>query len=148
MVINNSQNKHTISIYFYYRSQSNIFCEATLFLISISCNIPSAPINFHILLYPIYSKNQFICTNMKREPNFEILRTLAMLFIVIGHFIIHGITFVSNHQATFVNMSSAWGISNFVILEYLVYITGTGVNCFVMISGYFLVKSESWRIKY
>ncbi|MBO1736219.1 MAG: acyltransferase [Barnesiella sp.] len=79
---------------------------------------------------------------MKREPNFEILRTLAMLFIVIGHFIIHGITFVSNHQATFVNMSSAWGISNFVILEYLVYITGTGVNCFVMISGYFLVKSE------
>lgn len=65
-----------------------------------------------------------------------------MLFIVIGHFIIHGITFVSNHQATFVNMSSAWGISNFVILEYLVYITGTGVNCFVMISGYFLVKSE------
>lgn len=33
-------------------------------------------------------------------------------------------------------------ITNWIIIEYIIYLTAVGVNCYVLISGYFLVKSE------
>ena len=76
-----------------------------------------------------------------RQSNFEILRVLAMSFIVTWHFIVHGIM----HVLTSVNgggVDTSLSIVNWVIVNYVIFLTAVGVNCYVLISGYFLVKSD------
>lgn len=80
---------------------------------------------------------------MKREVNFEILRVLAMFFIVAWHFIVHGIMHVLTSDTLSVcKIISFSSLANWIIIEYITYLTAVGVNCYVLISGYFLVKSE------
>lgn len=80
---------------------------------------------------------------MKRQPNFEILRTLMMFFIVVWHFIVHGIlNYKAEGSQTLLDMSSMPAIFNYLSTEYIMYIAGVAVNCYVLISGYFLVKSD------
>lgn len=63
-----------------------------------------------------------------RQSNFELLRIVAMLFIVMHHYAVHGgITFTS--QFTF----------NKIFLQMLAFGGKVGVNIFIMISGYFLI---------
>ena len=49
-------------------------------------------------------------THLSRSPNFEILRVLAMLFIVFWHFNIHGIMHNLSGKAIFVMRLNLKGI--------------------------------------
>lgn len=79
---------------------------------------------------------------MNRESNFELLRVIAMLFIVAGHFLAHGILRVVYHPDTQLIISSSTGIINFLGTKFLAYLCAVGVNCFVLISSYFSVKPD------
>ena len=67
-----------------------------------------------------------------RSSNFELLRIAAMVMIVMHHVIVHGIYPQLGEASTPVTLQ--------VMDSLLIY----GVNLFVMISGYFLIKL-SWR---
>ena len=71
---------------------------------------------------------------MKREGNFEILRTVAMFFIVIYHCLTHGI---GDGQGF--GISSPISLSNILLSDLLLVFSSIAVNLYVMISGYFLV---------
>lgn len=73
-----------------------------------------------------------------------------MLFIVIFHLFVHGVMhnhtthelgFSVNGESTIVERF------NYVLSEVIIVIVSTGVNLFVMISGYFLVTRTDFRIK-
>ena len=67
-----------------------------------------------------------------RKSNFELLRIISMLFIVTSHYSIHGgweLNNSFNERTLFVDALSFGG--------------KLGVNIFVMITGYFLVKKET-----
>lgn len=72
-----------------------------------------------------------------RLSNFELLRIFAMLLIIAHHFSVHGdFTFTTG----VVTIPQLW-------IQFL-YIGGKiGVNLFVMISGYFLIKSKRFKIE-
>lgn len=72
----------------------------------------------------------------KRIINFEILRTISMLFIVIWHCFIHGINF-SNYPFTTSNVVDSF---NFLVSIILLAISSIAVNCFILISGYFMIN--------
>lgn len=73
----------------------------------------------------------------KRQANFELLRIVAMFMIIILHYLVKGWVAtpfpfaVEEHPAGVV----AWLVEAFCIVS---------VNCYVLISGYFLVKA-AWR---
>lgn len=73
--------------------------------------------------------------NMKRESNFEVLRTLAMFFIVIYHCLTHGVggeyDFSTVHPAS---------LSNLLFSDFMLVFSSVAVNLYVMISGYFLIN--------
>lgn len=88
--------------------------------------------------------------NLKRSLNFEIMRIAAMLFIVIFHFFIHGV--MHNHTTPALGFAVNEGSTmvewfNYVLSEVIIVIVSTGVNLFVMISGYFLIARIDFRIK-
>lgn len=73
----------------------------------------------------------------KRQSNFEVLRVLAMAMIVAMHFMLKGgIAVPMSEDGTLVN-HVAWLIEAFCIVA---------ANCYVLISGYFLVEAE-WKVK-
>ena len=71
---------------------------------------------------------------MKRERNFEVLRTVAMFFIVVYHCLTHGIGagygFSTTNPITLFNM---------LFSDFMLVFSSIAVNLYVMISGYFLV---------
>lgn len=71
---------------------------------------------------------------MKREGNFEVLRTVAMFFIVFYHCLTHGVGdgygFSSSHTAS---------LMNGLFSDFILVFSSIAVNLYVMISGYFLV---------
>lgn len=71
---------------------------------------------------------------MKRESIFEVLRTLAMFFIVVYHCLTHGVGggygFNTVHTVSF---------SNLLFSDFMLVYCSIAVNLYVMISGYFLV---------
>ena len=74
---------------------------------------------------------------MKRQANFEILRVLAMAMIVAMHYMLKGgIAVPMSGDASIVN-HVAWLIEAFCIVA---------ANCYVLISGYFMVEAE-WKLK-
>ena len=77
----------------------------------------------------------------KRNPSFEILRVLAMFFIVVWHFFIHGIG-----QKPVGVADSFSGIFNVCSIEFLGDLAKVSTNCYILITGYFMVKSAmKWR---
>ncbi len=74
---------------------------------------------------------------MKRESNFEVLRTVAMFFIVLYHCLTHGIGdgygFNCNHPIT---------LANGLFSDFILVFSSIAVNLYVMISGYFLVDKN------
>lgn len=66
---------------------------------------------------------------MKRETNIELLRVVAMLFIIAHHYALHG----GVYYATSTNIFSA---------TFLVALGKLGVNLFVLITGYFMIHSQ------
>ena len=71
----------------------------------------------------------------KRLPNFEVLRTLAMLMVVIVHFHLHGLGYITGPV---INTSSI-GLFNFLTYQFVVIICTVCVNIFVLLSCYFLI---------
>ena len=70
---------------------------------------------------------------MKRESNFEVMRTVAMFFIVVYHCLTHGVGdkygFCTSSPISLVNL----GLSDFLLV-----FSSISVNLYVMVSGYFL----------
>ncbi|MDD6203292.1 MAG: acyltransferase [Lachnospiraceae bacterium] len=73
----------------------------------------------------------------KRQSNFEILRVLAMAMIVAMHYMVKGGIAVSMSDDGSPVNHVAWLIEAFCIVA---------ANCYVLISGYFLVEAE-WKLK-
>ena len=72
---------------------------------------------------------------VKRQTNFELLRIVAMGMIIILHYLDRGGILVPYREDASVLNHAAWLIEAFCMVS---------VNCYVLISGYFLVESE-WR---
>lgn len=73
----------------------------------------------------------------KRQANFELLRIVAMGMIIVLHYMGKGNIIISyGKNASLIN-HIAWLIEAFCIVS---------VNCYVLISGYFLVES-GWKLK-
>lgn len=68
-----------------------------------------------------------------RESNFEVLRTVAMFFIVVYHCLTHGV----GSGYTF-SAHSPISLTNFVFSDFMLVFSSISVNIYVMISGYFL----------
>ncbi len=69
----------------------------------------------------------------KRESNFEVLRTIAMFFIVVYHCLTHGVGGDYGFSA-----QNPISLTNFVFSDFLLVFSSISVNLYVMISGYFL----------
>ena len=81
----------------------------------------------------------------ERQVNIEILRILSMFLIVLGHCWFHG--FKSHGYEDVFDVSSTLGIFNYISMELLWIISTIGVNCFVFITGYFMVNKFELRWK-
>lgn len=71
---------------------------------------------------------------MKREPNFEVMRTVAMFFIVVYHCLTHGVG-----DGYGFSVSNPVTLSNVLFSDFLLVFSSIAVNLYVMVSGYFLV---------
>lgn len=71
----------------------------------------------------------------KRQANFELLRIVAMLMIVTLHYLVKGNVAVPYAESHSVVNLAAWLLEAFCIVA---------VNCYVLLSGYFLVES-AWK---
>lgn len=73
----------------------------------------------------------------KRQSNYEVLRVIAMAMIVAMHFMLKGgIAVPMSEDGSLVN-HAAWLIEAFCIVA---------ANCYVLISGYFLVEVQ-WKLR-
>lgn len=75
--------------------------------------------------------------SMKRESNFEVMRTLAMFFIVAYHCLTHGV----GGEYSFSIVQPAL-LSNLLFSDFMLVFSSIAVNLYVMISGYFLVDLD------
>lgn len=82
-------------------------------------------------------------TGNGRMISMDVLRVLSMFLIVTGHFLFYG---VRNHPTlgTF-HPESVSETCTYLILQLIYVFTVTGVNCFVLISGYFLIEKTTFR---
>ncbi|MBO4808955.1 MAG: acyltransferase [Lachnospiraceae bacterium] len=76
-------------------------------------------------------------TKSKRQPSIEVLRSLAMLMVITMHYLDKGKVNISlGESQTFLSVMG-WLLHSFSIVA---------VNCYVLISGYFLVESKfKWK---
>lgn len=73
----------------------------------------------------------------KRQSNFELLRIIAMFFIVIHHSLVHGI--LTSSYSTILTKSDPLSVSLFNSFAFL---GKVGVYLFVLITGYFMINSN------
>ena len=78
------------------------------------------------------TKLDFEQIEKERQSKFELLRIISMLFIIIGHYILHSGICDLSFDSTF----------NKYVEFFLKPLANIGVNCFVLISGYFLINSK------
>ncbi|MBD5458330.1 MAG: acyltransferase [Lachnospiraceae bacterium] len=71
----------------------------------------------------------------KRYANFELLRIVAMLMIIALHYLVKGNVAAPYTESRSAVNYAAWFVEAFCIVA---------VNCYVLLSGYFLVESE-WK---
>jgi surface polysaccharide O-acyltransferase-like enzyme len=81
--------------------------------------------------------NVVIDQKRKRQTNFEILRTLAMLMIVVWHFYENKGNFIQNTEC-----STSISFINYGISQYIMILCSVAVNIYVMITGYFLIDKD------
>lgn len=79
----------------------------------------------------------------KRQVNFEVLRVVAMLCVVLAHFVGWGTTHcIPDSGVSFTNGH----IANTLAYPFLTSLGCMGVICFILISGYFLCTSNQLRV--
>lgn len=71
----------------------------------------------------------------KRRTNFELLRIVAMFMIIALHYLVKGNVAAPYSESRSMVNYAAWLVEAFCIVA---------VNCYVLLSGYFLVESE-WK---
>ena len=70
----------------------------------------------------------------KRKSNIELLRIILMILIVAHHYVVNsGITELFNFNNITFNM---------IFLQFFGYAGKIGINCFILITGYFMIKSK------
>lgn len=69
-----------------------------------------------------------------RESNIELLRLICMIFILLNHFLYHGLKSVGSYEGSIISDSGLFFRSFFII----------AVNSFILISGYFSIKIK-WK---
>lgn len=74
-----------------------------------------------------------------RNQNIDFFRTLLMLLIVLWHSITHGI-YMSNNVD--LHSLSSTGLLNYCLIQPIAYLSHTPVNCFILITGYFSIRSK------
>lgn len=79
-----------------------------------------------------------------RNAHIDTLRVVAMLMIICGHFMYHGMRHVGLQEPTGVPFAdSVVGRTNFVLAQFLGYACNIATNIYFMITGYFLVKPRA-----
>lgn len=85
-----------------------------------------------------------VTSKAKRQCNIELLRIFSMFMIVFSHYIDHGIRNPYMHYNRF-HPEIANELFNYLSLHFCYLFTKTGVDCFVLISGYFLIEKKKIR---
>lgn len=80
-----------------------------------------------------------------RQSDIEVLRMLAMYLIVLGHYLYNYVK-TSAALSTF-DMAHPIQIFSYTLNEGMIIFTSTGVDLFVLITGFFLVSRPVFRIK-
>ena len=81
----------------------------------------------------------------QRQPNFEILRVMAMMTIVLWHCYLHGLFYFDQTTDSNLNsfsLTSATDACLYVFHQCLIIASGMGVDLLVMITGYFMITSR------
>ena len=79
---------------------------------------------------------------LDRNYRIDFLRALSMFLIVVQHYVVWGVK--QSSHAVF-NVNSISGLCNYTIMEGLYLLSCIGVNCFIMISGYFMINRYQYR---
>lgn len=79
----------------------------------------------------------------KRQTNIEVLRVFSMFLIVVMHYIFCGLK--QNPALEYYDMETLLGGANYLTMEPLYILSQTAVNCYVMITGYFLINKLEYR---
>ena len=74
---------------------------------------------------------------MKRESSFEVMRTVAMFFIVVYHCLTHGLG-----GSYGFSISQPVSLLNLTFADLLLVFSSISVNLYIMVSGYFLADQE------
>ena len=76
-----------------------------------------------------------------RSSNFELMRIVCMLLIILSHYACHGVMDVNSNY-----LASNVPILNRLLCVNLAQWGGAAVGCFFMLSGYFLIEKERGKI--
>ena len=79
----------------------------------------------------------------QRQANIEALRVTSMFLIVVMHYIFCGLKDNPTHM--YYDVTTLKGMADYLTMEPLYILSGTAVNCYVMITGYFLIDRFSFR---
>lgn len=79
----------------------------------------------------------------RRITSVEALRVTSMFLIVVMHYIFCGLKLSPIHQ--YYDLSCFQGCLDYLTMEPLYILSGTAVNCYVMITGYFLIDKLTYR---
>lgn len=79
-----------------------------------------------------------VIVKTERESNLELLRIVSMLMIIFHHYIMHGIILPCEKDSLLAQSINFYQWEN--ILKSVNFGGSVGVNCFVLISGYFMIK--------
>lgn len=85
----------------------------------------------------------FLEKNMnERKSNIELLRILAVYFVVVHHIIMHYV--LHNFSPDYCTLWLESSILNKLTSSLFYSFGGVGVLCFFMITGYFLAEKTEW----
>ena len=80
-------------------------------------------------------------SSTSRNINLDLLKSTIMFFIVIWHSIVHGLNIASSPNThILVNFDTTTSFFNAFAVKLLMYITSIGVNCFILITGHFMIN--------
>lgn len=85
----------------------------------------------------------------QRLANFELLRIIAMFGVLVGHYFNYGMHIYDEggYEPFMVNVTSISGKLEWSVLELIKLITLVSVNCYILITGYFMASQTKLRIK-
>ena len=85
--------------------------------------------------------------NKERNYSFDLLRSLSMLLIILGHAIYHGLRHIYSPEVydLGIRLGDTTSMVNYGATQILGYMAEVGVNVFVLITGYFTIKAKPLR---